>query len=80
MHYFLLIYFNNKLLHLSQYLTNLMHKIYFTVSFISCLYMFRIHVLIIRRSKLYYTASGNITPYVMILIVKQSLCIKLVKY
>jgi len=29
---------------------------YFTVSFISCLYMFRAHVLIIRRSKLYYTA------------------------
>ena len=30
--------------------------------FISCLYMFRAHVLIIRRSKLYYTASGIITP------------------
>ena len=30
---------------LSQYLTNLMHKICFTVSFISCLYMFRAHVL-----------------------------------
>ena len=29
--------------------------------FISCLYMFRAHVLIIRRSKLYYTASGIIT-------------------
>jgi len=26
------------------------------------LYMFRAHVLIIRRSKLYYTASGIITP------------------
>jgi hypothetical protein len=34
----------------------------FTISFISCLYMFRAHVLIIRRSKLYYTASGIITP------------------
>jgi len=34
----------------------------FTVSFISCLYMFRAHVLIIRRSKLYYTASGIVTP------------------
>ena len=34
---------------LSQYLTNLKHKICFTVSFISCLYMFRAHVLIIRR-------------------------------
>jgi len=35
--------------YLSQYLTNLMHKICFTISFISCLYMFRAHVLIIRR-------------------------------
>ena len=34
----------------------------FTVSFISCLYMFSAHVLIIRRSKLYYTASGIIKP------------------
>jgi len=30
--------------------------------FILCLYMFRAHVLIIRRSKLHYTASGIITP------------------
>ena len=30
-------------------------------TFISRLYMFRAHVLIIRRSKLYYTASGIIT-------------------
>ena len=30
--------------------------------FISCLYMFRAHVLIIRRSKLHYTASGMIPP------------------
>ena len=30
--------------------------------FISCLYMFRAHVLTVRRSKLYYTASGIITP------------------
>jgi len=29
--------------------------------FISCLYMFQAHVLIIRRSKLHYTASGIIT-------------------
>jgi len=49
-------------LHLSQYLTNLMHKTCFTESFISCLYMFRAHVLIIMRSKLHYTASGIITP------------------
>jgi len=48
--------------YLSQYLTKLIHKIYFTISFISCLYMFRAHVLIIRRSKLPYTASGIITP------------------
>ena len=27
----------------------------------SCLYMFRAHVLIIRRSELHYTASGIIT-------------------
>jgi len=46
---------------LSQYLTNLMHKICFTISFISYLYMFRANVLIIRRSKLHYTASGIIT-------------------
>jgi len=30
--------------------------------FISCLYMFRARVLIIKRSKLHYTASGIITP------------------
>jgi hypothetical protein len=48
--------------YLSQYLTNLMHKICFTISFISCLYMFRAHVLIIRRSKFHYTASGISTP------------------
>ena len=29
--------------------------------FISSLYMFRAHVLIVRRSELYYTASGIIT-------------------
>jgi hypothetical protein len=46
---------------LSHYLTNLMHKICFTISFILCRYMFRAHVLIIRRSKLHYTASGIIT-------------------
>jgi len=52
----------NYLISLSRYLTNLMHKICFTLSFISCLYMLRAHVLIIRRSKLHYTASGIITP------------------
>jgi len=39
-----------------------MYKILFYNKFISCLYMFRTHVLIIRRSKLYYTASGIIKP------------------
>ena len=38
-----------------------MHKICFAISFISCLYMFQAHVIIIRRSKLHYTASGIIT-------------------
>jgi len=33
-----------------------------SVMIISCLYMFRAHVLIIRRSKLHYTASGIIKP------------------
>ena len=47
-------------IYLSQYLTNLMQKkICFKISFISCLYMFRAYVLIIRRSKLHYTAFGN---------------------
>ena len=49
-------------LYLSHYLTNLIHKICFTISFISCLYMFLAHVLIIWRSKLHYTARGIITP------------------
>ena len=48
--------------YLSQYLTNLMHNICFTISFISCLYMFRAQMLIIRKSKVHYTASGIITP------------------
>jgi len=38
-----------------------MHKSLFYSKFNSCLYMFRTHVLIIRRSKLHYTASGIIT-------------------
>ena len=43
--------------YLSQYLTNFMQKICFTISFISCLNMFRAHVLIIRRSKFHETAT-----------------------
>jgi len=39
-----------------------MHKILFLNEFISCLYMFRAHVFIIKRSKLHYTASGIIIP------------------
>ena len=43
-------------------LTNLMHKICFTVSLFHASTCFEHHVLIVRRSKLYYTASGIITP------------------
>ena len=56
------IYKQNIWVFLSQYLTNLMHKICFAKSFNSCLYMFRAHALIIRRSKLCYKASDIITP------------------
>jgi len=50
-----------------------MHKILFLNKFISRLYIFREHVLIIRRSKLYYNASGIIT-------LKQASGIKLLKF
>ena len=43
-------------------LTNLMHKICFTISLFHASTYFEHHVLIFRRSKLYYTASGIITP------------------
>ena len=59
---FRLIYFMTYTVYLSQQLTNLMHKILFYNKLVSCHYMFRAHVLIIRRSKLHYTASGIITP------------------
>jgi len=39
-----------------------MHNIFVLHRFIPCIYMFRAHVPIIRRSKLHYTASGIITP------------------
>ena len=39
-----------------------MHKILFYNKFISCLTCFEHYVLIVRRSKLYYTASGIVTP------------------
>jgi len=48
-----------------KYLSNLPNwciKFLFCSKFISCLYMFRAHVTIIRRSKLHYTASGIIKP------------------
>jgi len=38
-----------------------MHKICFTVSLFHASTCFEHHVLIVRRSKLYYTASGIIT-------------------
>ena len=39
-----------------------MHKICFTISLVHASTCFEHHVLIVRRSKLYYTASGIITP------------------
>ena len=48
-------------------------KFLFYSKFITCLYMFRAHVLIISRSKLHYTASGIIT-------LKQVSGLKLLKY
>jgi len=39
-----------------------MHKFLFYNKFTSCLYMFRAHMFIIRRSNLHYTTSGIITP------------------
>ena len=39
-----------------------MHKICFTVSLFPASTCFEHHVLIVRRSKLYYTVSGIITP------------------
>ena len=39
-----------------------MHKICFTISLLHASTCFEHHVLIVRRSKLYYTASGVITP------------------
>jgi len=55
------------LLSLSQCLTNLIPQNLLYNKFISCLYMFRAHVLIIRRSKLHYTASGIINHYPIII-------------
>ena len=39
-----------------------MHKICFTIGLFHASTCFEQHVLIVRRSKLYYTASGIITP------------------
>ena len=39
-----------------------MHKICFTISLFHASTCFEQHVLIVRGSKLYYTASGIITP------------------
>jgi len=58
-------YVSDILKHVAQFISVInqldAQNVCFTVSFISCLYMFRAHVLIIRRSKWYYTASGIIT-------------------
>ena len=39
-----------------------MHKICFSVSLFHASTCFEHHMLVVRRSKLYYTASGIITP------------------
>jgi len=55
----------------------------FTVSSFRSLYMLRAHVLIIRKPKLHYTASGIITPTGGRLVHRLRedwLCIKLVNY
>ena len=39
-----------------------MHEICFTISLFHACTCFEHHILIVRRSKLYYTASGIITP------------------
>ena len=41
---------------------NQLDALNFYNKFISSLYVFRAHVLIVRRAKLYYTVSGIITP------------------
>ena len=61
--------------YLSQYLTNLMHEICFTISFISWLYMFRAHVEV--RISLHSTSGGQncITQYLFrahVLIISRS--------
>ena len=48
----------------------------FTISLFHASTCFEHHVLIIRRSKLHYTASGIVTPYCK----AKVLCIKLVNY
>ena len=41
---------------------NQLDALNFIISLFSSLYMFRVHVIIVRRAKLYYTVSGIITP------------------
>ena len=50
------------LLHLFININELDAQNLFYNKFISSLYMFRAHVLIVRTAKLYYTVSGIITP------------------
>ena len=66
--------------YLSQYLTNLMHKICFILSFISCLYMFRAHVLIIRGVKIALHSLWYHHTYRWPSRARGFCCIKLVKY
>ena len=72
----LAVHLNTFIFRASQYIylnINQLDELNFYNEFISFLYMFRAHVLIVRRSKLYYTASGIIT-------LKQMSGLKLLKY
>ena len=52
-----------------------MHKICFTISSFHASTCFEHHMLIVRRSKLYYTSSGIITPIGVLLTVHLSIFI-----
>ena len=59
-------YYNYFVTTLHVFFISVINQLYvqnlFYDKFITCLYMFRAHVPIIRKSKLHYTASGIITP------------------
>ena len=69
---FCLIHWFFSFLSFSLFYINQLDALNFFNEFISCLYMFRAQVLIVRRSKLYYTVSGIIT-------LKQAIGLKLLK-